>query len=184
MKRSVIREANEGNMKILLLPLIALLLNLSGCAGTGGLPKTAEDFRLSVPGSSLAVKESFEVSRTFDEVAFTFEQKALTCLDVTIKTVSQADGNNQVIASNWNPTLIVTDKKAELHVQRIFEGAEKAGNEPKNGHYVMVVDITPASIWKTRIEIYRSIQGVDFITRAVKNWAAGKDIGCPDMTKN
>ncbi len=170
-------------MKILLVALIALLqLLLSGC---GTMPQTAEEFRLAVPGASFAEKESFEVDRTYKDVVAIFQKKAVKCLDVTVQTTSQTSTSYQVIVANWNPTLIVKDKRTELHLQRIWEkGVVKVQAEPAKGHFVMVVDILPVSARKTRIDMYRPTMGVDVIVRAVKNWAMNKDIGCPDMTKN
>jgi hypothetical protein len=168
-------------MRILLLPLIVLLhLNLSGCGG-GALPKTADNFRQGMAGTVMAEKETFEVSRSFESVAATFKAKASRCLDMTI--TKPAAGSSQAIVSNWNPTVIVGRDKAEFHLQRIFEGVKKVRGEPEKGHYVMVVDLSPASIRRTRIDMYRPTQGFNEIVKAVKSWATGKDIVCPDMTK-
>src|SRR5687767_4102164 len=105
--------------RILLLSLSVLLqFFLVGC---GTMPQTAEEFRLAVPGTSFAETESFEVERPFDQVAATFKKQAPKCLDVTIQTTSQTTGSYQVIVANWNPTVLVTKNKAELHLQRIFE---------------------------------------------------------------
>jgi hypothetical protein len=80
--------------------------------------------------------------------------------------------------------VIVGKNKAELHLQRIFEkGVVMAYQEPPKGHFVMVVDAIPLSAKKTRIDIYRPSKGVDVIVRAIKGWASGKNLGCPDMTK-
>jgi hypothetical protein len=162
---------------------VLIPLYIAGCAGS--MPVTADKFRQAVPGTAMTTKETFEVNRPYDQVIGTFRRKAVQCLDVTVQTTTQVDGGYREVVSNWNPTLIAGGEKTELHIQRVYEqGAARARGEPGQGHFVMVVDITPASIYKTRIDIYRSAQGVDTVLKAVNNWATGKDIGCPDMTKN
>lgn len=166
-----------------LLPCVIVLLQL-GLSGCGTMPQTAEEFRRMVPDASFGETETFEVDRPFKEVADTFRKMAPKCLDVTIKTTSQSPGSYHVVVANYNPTVIVGKNKAELHLQRIYEkGVAMVYEEPANGHYVMVVDATPVSARKTRIDMYRPSMGVDVLTKAIKGWATGKNVGCPDMTK-
>lgn len=173
-------------MRILLIPLMVLFqFHLAGCAGNRTtMPMSAEAFRQAVPGTATMERETFEVNRQFDSVVSTFKRKATECLDKTVTTSSRAGGSYQVIVSNWNPTFTATRDQAELHIQRVYEkGVLQVYDEPEKGHFVMVVDIAPASLRKTKIDIYRPSRGLEVILKAVKSWATGKDIVCPDMTK-
>lgn len=173
-------------MKKLLITLIVLFhFQLSGCAGNRTtMPMSAEAFRQSVAEAPMMQKESFEVHRQFDSVVSTFKRKTQECLDKTVTTTSRSGGSYQQVVANWNPTFIAGRDKAELHLQRVYEkGVMQVYDEPANGHYVIVIDIAPASLRKTRIDIYRPTQGVEAILKGVRSWATGKDIVCPDMTK-
>ncbi|HEX5054951.1 MAG TPA: hypothetical protein VFX02_00490 [Gammaproteobacteria bacterium] len=153
-------------MRTLLITLIVLLqFNLHGCAGEP--PVTAETFRKGVPESE---RESFEVSHTLYGVAGTFKRKTAECLNTTITSQS----GTQKVVTRWNPSFTATPDNAELQLRR-------AQNASEQGQLIMVVDITPTSPKKTRIDIYKS--GVpDVILRTIRKWALGKDIGgCPDM---
>jgi hypothetical protein len=172
-------------MRLLSIASIVLLqLHLSGCAGTGGAPMTAEDFRMASIGAADSEVETFEVDRSFDSVVSTFRRKAPECLDKTVRTAPRMSGGEAVV-SKWTPTLIVGADKAELHIQRLYEqGVVRERGEPAKGQFMMLVDIVPASMKKTRIEIYRPTQGVHTLLRGVRSWATGKDIVCPDLSKN
>jgi hypothetical protein len=164
--------------------LIAILVVtfFSGCAIQH--PLTAEEFRLAVPGAFLAKVESYEVNRPFKEVAKTFKKMAPECLDVTIKSTSQTNTSYQVIVTNYNPTVITSDQKAELHVQFIHEkGVMKVSEMPEKGYYLMVVDATPIDSSTSKIVYYGPSKGYATLRKAIKGWATGKNVGCPDMTK-
>lgn len=132
----------------------------------------------------MAKMESYEINRPFEEVAKTFKKMAPECLDVTIKTTSQTNMSYQVIVSNYNPTVIVSDQAAELHVQFIHEsGVMKVSEMPESGYYLMVVDALPINNNSTRIDYYGPSKGYDSIRNTIKGWATGDNAGCPDMTK-
>jgi hypothetical protein len=164
------------------LGLTAFVL-LAGCAAQ---PQNAEEFRKFVPGVLMGKVETFEASRPYREVARTFQAKAPECLNVSVRRVSQTGTVMQNVLNVYKPTVHVTNKRAELHVQRHSEGPAltMVGQEPAGGFYVFVADATPIGNNKTRIDIYGTSIGVDALFRAVKGWATGKNLGCPDMTKN
>src|SRR5574342_1016718 len=87
------------------------LLTLVGCISH---PQTAEEFRKAVPGAFSAKVETFEVDRPFNQVASTFQKMGPDCLAKTIKTTSQTNTSFQVIVTTYKPTVMVTEKKAEL----------------------------------------------------------------------
>jgi hypothetical protein len=53
---------------------------------------------------------------------------------------------------------------------------------PPGGVYIFVADATPQGN-RTRIQIYGPSKGYDVLHRAVRGWASGENLGCPDMTK-
>ena len=157
------------------------LLALSGCVSH---PQTAEEFRKAVPGAFSATVETFEVDRPFNQVANTFQKMGPNCLSKTIKTTSQTNMSYQVIVTTYKPTVLVTANKAELHVQQHHEqGVVNVSTEPDGGYYLLVADARPINKSKTRVDLYRPSMGFGVLIQAVKNWATGENVGCPDLTK-
>jgi hypothetical protein len=167
------------------LPMAALAtaILLAGCANQ---PQTAEEFRKFIPGVPMGKVESFEVNRSYREVVKTFQAKAPECLNVSVRRVSQNGTVMQNMLNVYKPTVRVTDTRTELHVQRHTQGpaVTMVGQEPPGGYYVFVADASPSGSAKTRIDTYGTSIGVDALYRAVKGWASGQNLGCPDMTKN
>ncbi|NIR31904.1 MAG: hypothetical protein GWN84_21870 [Gammaproteobacteria bacterium] len=157
---------------------------LTGCAVISGHPQTAEEFRKAVPGAFMAEVETFEVNRSFADVAKTFDRKAPECLNVTVKTVSQTNMSYQVIVTTYKPTVLVNGDKVELHVQFHHEaGVLNVTKEPEGGYYLLVADAYPVDENKTRVDLYRPSMGYDTLIKAVKGWAANDNTGCPDLTQ-
>ena len=154
---------------------------LTGCVTH---PQTAEEFRRAVPGALTAKTETFEVNRPFRDVAATFRKKAPECLDVTIKTTSRTNMSYQVIVTEYKPTVVVTRERAELHVQQHHKsGVVTVSKEPAGGYYLLVADAYPVDQNKTRVQMFAPSMGHGVLIRAVKGWATGENLGCPDMTK-
>jgi PBP1b-binding outer membrane lipoprotein LpoB len=161
--------------------IVILLLFLFGCVS---MPQTAEEFRKALPGAFMGKVETFEVNRPFVDVAETFQSMGPKCLDVRIKTISDTYQSHQVIVAKYTPTVIVTEDKAELYVQERHEaGVLAVHKEPEKGHFLMVVDAIPLDKNRTQITMYRPAKGHDVMVKAIKGWAAGKNAGCPDLTK-
>lgn len=161
---------------------IAAVLWLAGCATQQ--PQTAEEFRQVIPGTFMAKTETFEVNRGWDDVAKTFQRKAPECLHVAVRTVSRTSTSYQVIVTDYKPTVVVTKQRAELHLQRHFRsGVVNVGKEPRGGYYVVVADVYPVSKNQTRLKVYMPSIGFDLVLQAIKGWASGNNLGCPDMTK-
>lgn len=58
-----------------------------------------------------------------------------------------------------------------------------SARKPDGGYYLLVADAQPVTQTKTRIDLYRPSMGHGVLIQAVKNWATGENIGCPDLTK-
>ena len=176
-------KENVMNKKPILILIFSIIL-LSGC---GTMPQTADEFRKAIPGAFLGKFETLEVNRPFKKVARAFKKMAPKCLDKTVKatstTHSQYGPRTSVMVTDYNPTVRVTKKRAELHVQEKMEGSIKVHKEPEGGYYSLVVDATPVSKRKTRLDIYGPSIGKKNMIKAIKGWASGKVKGCPDLTK-
>ena len=164
-----------------LLSVIAAGILISGCAGH--MPQTADEFREGLPGAFLGKVERFDVNRSYTEVGKSFQKMAPQCLDVRIKTTSQTNTSYQVIVTKWNPTVKITDQRAELHIQQLHEqGVLNVYEVPEKGYYMMVVDAIPTGQNRSEVVMYRSSVGNKALIKAIKGWAAGENIGCPDLT--
>jgi hypothetical protein len=157
---------------------------LAGCAVS--FPQNAQEFREQVPGATFGQKKTFEAHRPLRDIARTFQAKAPECLNVSVRTVSRTSTSYQNILATYKPTVVVGAQKAELHVQRHYQGGGVIipGREPEGGLYLLVADAVPLDRNRTRIDIYAPTRGADTLIRAVTGWATGENVGCPDMTKN
>lgn len=147
-------------------------------------PQNAEEFRQYVPTASFGKVQSFEANRSFREVAKTFQAKAPECLNVAVRTVETSSTSSSNILTTYKPTVVVSEKRAELHVQRSLKGnVIVPGKPPEGGDYYLVADATPLDRNRTRIDIYAPSIGANTLIRAVTGWATGENVGCPDLTK-
>jgi hypothetical protein len=164
--------------------LIAVALVLGGCASS--MPKNAEEFRRYTVERTRVVgwmpgvvpKETFEVERPFREVSSTLHKKANECLKVAIEwATNRASG-----VDTYKPTFVAGPNRAELHVQ-LRRGAVIEVGAPPDGAYRFVLDATPVAVKRTRIEIYTWSTDDGLLLRALRGWAKGDNLGCPDLTK-
>lgn len=157
---------------------------LTGC---GTMPLTADEFRKAVPGALTGKVETFEVDRPFHAVAETFRKKAPECLNKTVTTTSTTPGQYGPVVSTYTvtykPTVLVTKKKAELHVQHHTDNTVKVYKEPEGGYFLLVADAYPIDKKRTRVDLYRPSIGHKVLIKAVKGWSTGKNVGCPDLTQ-
>lgn len=148
------------------------------------MPQTAEEFRKAVPGATLAKTDSYEVNRAMKDVAATFRRRAPECLKVSVRTVSRTSTSYQNILTEYTPTVVVNGERAELHLQQHHKtGVLYPSKPPAGGPYIFVVDAYPMPGNRTRIQTYGPSMGYDVVYRAVRGWAKGDNLGCPDMTK-
>lgn len=156
-------------------------LSLAACAP---MPQTAEEFRKAVPGAAFAKTETYEVNRPMKAVAATFRRKAPQCLNVAVRTVSRSSTSYQNILTEYKPTVVVSAARAELHLQQLHKtGVIYPSKPPAGGTYVIIVDAYPLRGNRTRIQLFGPSIGYDVVYRAIRGWATGDNLGCPDMTK-
>jgi len=162
--------------------IIAALL-LAGCATQQ--PQNAEEFRKVAPGAFLMGSETLEVNRPLRDVAAAWQRRAPECLNASVRTTSQTSTSYQVIVTTYKSTVVVGKDRAELHVQREFKGGGviTVGNPPSGGPYIIVADAYPLPSNRTRVQMIAPTKGQDVVIRAIKSWASGENLGCPDLTK-
>jgi hypothetical protein len=154
----------------------------SGCAGK--MPLTADEFRQMAPGATFGGKETFEVKRSVGKVAATFKNMASKCLNKRVKSVESGYMYHHVVVTKYTPTVKIAKNRAELFLQFEHEqGVMKVYDMPKKGYFLMVMDATGTGKNKTRIDFYRPSVGHKNIIEALRGWATGKNVGCPDLTK-
>ena len=83
----------------------------------------------------------------------------------------------------YKPTVIVTEQRAELHVQMT---AVRTGS-PAGGAYFLVADFVATGAATTRVDLYRgkrlfSSDDGNAIVVSVKGWANGSNLACPEFT--
>ena len=148
------------------------------------MPQTAEEFRKAVPGAMMTKTESYEVNRALRDVASTFRRKAPECLNLSVRTVSQTATSYQNILTQYTATVVVSGERAELHLQQEHKtGVISPSKPPEGGFFILVADAYPQSGNRTRIELFGPSRGYDVLYRAIRGWASGENLGCPDMTK-
>ena len=161
--------------------ILSLAAVLTGCVTSH--PQNAIEFRAAVPGAFLAKVEKYEVSQPFNKVASRFKKMAPKCLNQTIETVSQSTTSYSVVVTKYKPTVIVGTDHAELHVQQHHaQGVMNVTKEPVGGYYLMVFDAIKVDANTTRIEYYGPSKGFGAMIKAIKGWASGNNVGCPDLT--
>ena len=150
----------------------------------GQMPQTPEEFRKAVPGALMTKTETYEVNRALRDVALTFRRRAPECLNLAVRTVSRTATSYQNILTQYKTTVVVTAERAELHVQQEHKtGVIYPSKPPEGGVYIVVADAYPLPGNRTRIQLYGPSRGYDMLYRAIRGWASGENLGCPDMTK-
>jgi hypothetical protein len=156
---------------------------LAGCAVN--FPQTAEEYRKMAPGATFGKTETLEVNRPYRQVASTFQRKAPECLNIALRTEERSTTSYHVVETVYKPTVLAGDRRTELHVQIDYKkGVIVPGKVPPGGTYLLVADAYPLEGGKrTRFQWFGPSMGHDTLIRAVKGWATGENLGCPDLTR-
>jgi hypothetical protein len=167
--------------------LMGIALLQGGC-GNMGAPMNAEEYRQATRDGSrygLATLESFEVERPFREVSSTLKRKSDECLKVAVNwAATNRYGNTRSGVHRYKPTFVNGTNRAELHIQRSRSGGGDIDvNAPPGGFYHVVLDATPVGKSRTKIDIYTQSKDDDLLRRALRGWAQGSNLGCPDLTE-
>jgi hypothetical protein len=150
--------------------------------GCGTMPQTADEFRTAISGASLGRIEKLEVNRSVREVALTFQQKAPECFNVSVRTVSHSLTRPHNSLIEYRATVLPGVTRAELHLQQLHKiNTIYPSKPPEGGAYLVVVDAVALAGNRTQLQIFGPSIGMRDVYRTIKDWAAGKDVACPDM---
>jgi len=164
--------------RVALAAVLVVGCTLSDCTE---FPRSAEAYRQQATAAGSV--ETFEASRPLRDVAATFRDRASSCLqDLVTTTVSGPTHRLMMTKNSFHPTVVVTDRKAELQVQMRPESGLQLVELPENGFLVLVAQASALDGRRTRIEIFGSSFFYSRLYTAVRGWAAGTSTACPDMS--
>lgn len=161
--------------------LIAILCItvLSACTTP---PRTAGELRDGKGNSiGLSKKETHDINKKFSSVVKNLKRKSEECLRFSYSTTSNYLGTVRSHGTTlYNENVKVVSKgKAEMTVQK--DRMPRADHDPEGGYYVFLTDIKATSANKVRLTMYGpSFSTWQPIFNAVKGWAEGKNIKCPE----
>lgn len=168
---------------------ILLIIFVSGCA-VGPTPQNAKEYRAGViKGGYGTAIDSYTVNRSYSRVIRTIKAKSKQCLRKKLTkehcTTHVGGATNCYTDSfSYKPTFIKGRNKSELHIQMKQANAHFLGGKPpKGGMYIAVIDIFKAGKNKTKIKVYSPKKFFLSVPKAVKHWAKGSNLGCPDFTQ-
>ena len=114
----------------------------------------------------------------------TLKRNTQRCLSGNVRTVAHGAMSFQVLNTTYHPTLRLTKKRAEIHLQQRHRGGViSVTKAPADGYYLLVADVISMRNGKSSVALYRPRRGYQNITGSVKGWIAGTDSSCPDLTK-
>lgn len=163
-----------------------LIVLLAGC---GSMPKTPEILvQNAKDGKMMSEKDVFEVKRPIAEVTEVFKKKAHECFRQEVSSAlhdaSPGIKLNRREVRAFTPKVVVSKQRTRLTLQsKVTEGSTELGDIPPDGWYMMVVDAYPANKNTTRVESYYQSTAYHGAYTAVKLWANGTNMGCPDLTQ-
>jgi hypothetical protein len=130
---------------------------------------------------------AFEVARPLREVADAFRGKAPECLDLTatatIKTITHFREIIRTYVTTYKPSVVESAQRFELHVQWRTQGEIHLSPAPAAGAYRLVVDAHPLEGDRTRLQWFAPSAADDFLVHAVRRWATGENMQCPDFSR-
>ena len=153
-------------------------LLLASCATP---PKTVGEFRVAmVKRPAFTKQETHDINRDFSVVVKDLDRKSRECLQFGYTTSTRAGSSMRKTSTVYHPQVRVTGTgKAELVLQ--MEMIPKAAGSPEGGAYIFLADLDRQASTRTRMTMYGpSFPTWQPIFDAVKGWAQGKNVKCPD----
>lgn len=167
-------------MTVKLIVALGTAVFLSAC---GTVPMTPEEYKEIAKANKAYTIESFEVKRSFIEVTKTLNKKVPECLTYDIYSTMRPTigfGSSTTKVGDTSKAAVVTSGgKTEVTFQKRW--GNPVGPIPKDGWYYFVADVYPIAKDRTRVDMYW--RGVSLIDKAMRGWAAGDNLGCPDPSQ-
>ena len=163
---------------------VAVVAVLSGCASQS---KTADELRNNVgKHAAFTSRDTFEVKKPYRQVSETLRKKWLECLDSTGTSAIHRGGNTFGSQTNtYTPKAAVSDKRTELTLQHKVSGTgiKQLGGPPPEGFFIIVTDVYPADRGTSRVDVQKHMPGYDGVIKAIRRWAEGTSMACPDLAQ-
>ncbi len=167
------------NLRTLLLPLSVIAL-LPAC---GAMPKTPDEYRkalLEHPNMMGVRIENFEVQRPFPESAQFVRKKSNECLKASIKWSERTSTSFSMGITRYDPFATITANQAQVYVTETY--LSPSGEQRGDKYFMFVADFKPVKN-KTKVDLYYTWgEPRPRTAKAVRAWAAGEDVGCPNLT--
>lgn len=161
-----------------------------GCASQS---KTADQLRENVKNKAVfSSREVFEVKKPYGQVSDTLKKKWLECLDSTTTGTFVRGGATStgpammgVQTNIYKPKVAVNAKRTELTLQHMAKatGLVQVGGPPPEGFFIIVTDVYPADKNTSRVDVQKHMPGYAGVMKAIRHWAEGTNMGCPDMAQ-
>lgn len=166
--------------------ILLAVASLGGCA-FGPQPQTPQEFRQAAKGGGFGKShESYQVDGPYKEVATRIAKKSAECLNKTIRIQSCVNSSCQNQDYIFHPHFHGDRSGAELSLQVEMKPEPPihfSGKPPKGGFFATVVDIKPVAGRHSSVAVYSIDMGMyQHIPPAIKHWADGSNLGCPDLT--
>jgi hypothetical protein len=177
----------QGENPMVLIRLFFVLSTAVLLFGCGLQPKTADELRDNVRGKAVfSSREVFEVKKPYRQVSDTLRKKWLECLDSTTTASFHRGGNTFGTQTNiYKPKVVVSDRRTELTLQHkaTGKGITQVGGPPPEGFFTFVTDVYPVDKNTTRVDVQKQTPIHAAVMKAVRNWAEGTNMGCPDLAQ-
>ena len=163
--------------------LLSTAVLVFGCAAQ---PKTADQLRDNVKNkATFSSRDVFEVKKPYRQVSDTVRKKWMECLDTTTTgTVYRGMNMYATVTNVYKPKAAVTAQRTELTLQhRVTEGSKQLGGPPPEGFFIIVTDVYPADKNTARVDVQKHTPGYAGVMKAVRHWAEGTNMGCPDVAQ-
>jgi hypothetical protein len=162
-----------------LLPALSVFALLSACA----YPKTIGEYRQmhqDHPDFPRAKRESFQIAQPLNQVAQHVKKKASECLNASFRFTERTNTSISSGITRYQPFANISAERAEIYVTQ--SGLTPSGKERGLIYYIFLLDLTPISKAKTKAELYYSWgEPSPRTAKAVRAWATGQDVGCPNL---
>ena len=170
--------------KFALISIITIVIPSMGCAIKQA--QNNEEFRQIAPTISYGEHKTYDINNSYSKAVKNFKKRAEKCFnkEVILTTTSRTGATIGKQTLAYTPTLKVGKARTELSIQKNVSGTGTImGKIPEKGMYILLADISKSGE-KSKLDIYRlTYMATDEMVNGIKNWATGKSLDCPDLTK-
>lgn len=171
-----------------LLPLLLVAL-VSACV-IGDYPKTPDEYRSAMQqrANTMGVRvENFVIPRPILPSAQFVKKKSEECLRHTIRVTSSTSSGGMMTSYSDNlvkyePKAEISATKASVYLTETYMNLK--GETIQGPYFTYLMDFKPLAGNKTKVDLYYTWgEPRPTIVKAVKAWASGTDVGCPNLAK-